>query len=191
MLVTSDLHLGLNLYNKKHNFEVFRRLNYLTKLSRNKYKCPIIVAGDIVHSKNPNSFIYSQFYKFLKRNKDVKYIFIPGNHDGDFLDPCHYIGLNNVVVFDKIGNLELNNINYIFIHYLKKRVLDGLTFDEYVKKELFNIDLNKNIIIITHTQLPGCQVGFEQILEGECNFNFLSNLNESGKKIISGHIQIR
>ena len=87
--VTADVHL-----NEKHNerFDAFKNIVNQVKNKKIKY---LIVAGDLFDQDDTN---YSYFDEYCKKNKEIDFLIIPGNHDLN-LTQSHFTVTNITVLF--------------------------------------------------------------------------------------------
>jgi DNA repair exonuclease SbcCD nuclease subunit len=109
--VTADLHLKL----RKECPERWNALaNIIDQMSAESIKM-LTIAGDLFYMESQN---YSEFDEFCKRNNQIEFCVIPGNHDSGM--SSKYFTASNIKVFNEPKILPLGEppLNFFFLPYI-------------------------------------------------------------------------
>jgi DNA repair exonuclease SbcCD nuclease subunit len=134
--VTSDIHLNNKDDNVKYN-SLQDIINQIKKEQINN----LIIAGDLF---DKDILDYSNFEKFCKKNKDVKFIIIPGNHDESLSQSVFTV--DNVTVYNETTLNADFNIPILFVPYRNNTSI-GYEIEPFSKELPPN-----NWILIAHSE---------------------------------------
>jgi len=188
MIITGDLHLGFSTYGKEYDEIIENKIKELILFVSNEDKV-LILTGDLSHYNNPNPSFYTRiisilYFAFLNK---VKVYIINGNHDIDCLQPLLNLQKAlNFNIFFEVSSVIINRINFIFIPFIKKSLLDK-TYNEFIEESIKNHSQKdlKNVLI-THYHFEGSKIGSENIfLKSGVK---IDKLEVPVDLIVSGHI---
>lgn len=182
ILITSDWHIGEHgsFYRKGVNlrlWDIIKSLNFILQYTIDNEIKYIIIGGDIFKTRHPNSNELSIFYKFIKqlRDNNTQCHIVIGNHDYingnlNVITPLLKLNLDNVFVYDKIGDIQIKGYKILAIPYNK------LNEVQEIKDKSDNYEL-----IVGHLGLHDL-LGFENSLTYEDYF-----FEKSKQLILLGH----
>ncbi len=174
----SDLHIGLNWFNRSMLDDQKYILNQISEIIEENKPDAIVIAGDIYDKAIPSAEAVKIFDDFISglsvRVPNTEIMIISGNHDSSqridifrkilSLHKIHMIGNPPQKPTDYIEKVTLNdiygNVNFYLLPFIKPSMVRMIINDEYnnisyntaVHKiiERENIDTNERNIIVSH-----------------------------------------
>ncbi len=137
---TADLHLNSSLTTrfttkgaKDLNDKVFLALENLLQTAQNLNVKVIIIAGDLFDSENVSPYAEQKFKQLVQENKQIKFIFVYGNHDYSPTQSPFNFG-DNFIVLPQGQNIKIDNV----------------TFTALPKDYDLNLDPNLYNVVVAH-----------------------------------------
>lgn len=125
VLVTADLHVHPHRGDPRRVEDGLECLKWIYSTARTAACEHLILVGDFLHNRfNLPTYAYSKACKIVSQNKDVKTIFLLGNHDMFYEDKWDVHSLTPLqewaTVIDTPQTLKINDISVDFLPYTPK-----------------------------------------------------------------------
>ena len=147
---TSDLHLGSPLTARLTGEKLKARRKELTESFINSVEEAalrsarlFIIAGDLFDSKGVSRKMKEEILSVIRRERDIDFLYLPGNHEGDVLLDGSVDLPDNLKVFGE----EWTYYNYGFVTVAGKSRIDRDLFDT------LRLDPDRKNIVVLHGQL--------------------------------------
>jgi DNA repair exonuclease SbcCD nuclease subunit len=185
MTLTNILFIGDPHFQINNITDVELFIIEITKLATSKKPDVIVIAGDLLHThERLHTTVLNKAHEFVDamRKIAITYILV-GNHDyisnTQFLSTNHWMNAmkewNNVVIVDKVFNVNINDENFTFVPYVYPgrfmEALNTLGDDRWKRSDC----------IFAHQEFEGCKMGAIISIDGD-------KWAPSNPLVVSGHI---
>lgn len=148
----ADIHLGSKIEAKfpkdksvERRREILNTFERMVDYARENNIKVILLSGDVFDKDKPSIKDKTYFYKVIKNNKDIDFIYLNGNHDKD-----------GSYVEDDIENLKTFNKNNFTYYNYGNICISGIEIDSINYKSFYsklNLDKNKINIVLLHGEI--------------------------------------
>jgi len=200
-------HYGFTDVTNKENTRFSDSIDIFTqvRVCAEKEKCDTIVFGGDLHEKrDPKLFVKNKVNEVIKtetsKNKNINWLFIPGNHDQDSKSVLSDDSLRTLTIFnDSIPNVEV-------VHEFKRYIHDDVVMYcfahswfhkdafEVLRKDVEEKHKDKKIVLVFHESIGGAKMPNGMTIKAGINKTDLKKLSDlvSGKLVVlAGHIHSR
>ena len=151
---TADLHLDSKIDSlpsekgKIRRDEIVRTFERLTEYAKENCVTAVIIAGDAFDTAKVTKKTAGRFAEAIARAKDTDFLYLSGNHDGEFLSAFGDILPDNFKIFKN----EWTTFRY------ENVAISGITFDKFNAPFVYDrlkLDANDINIVCMHGQVLG------------------------------------